>query len=282
MSVRAEMLWLTESGTEKRALKFTRLVSGTASIELFFVQRGDRHYVLRWAADTSLSFNLLAAGSKQEMSRRYKLAVANDLKGTGLHSLPYEVETTRIDAKGKMHLDHFDHPMVGTKWEHGTKGDSDEEQFMRMLAQQVKDWKGSSNPLNILRHQFWPKFRKKFTLAVAAKYGPKVTVFRGMHGTPAKQAIAREPVSMREYSSWADSLNGAKAYRKGRIWAVIKGSFPASRVVLAPVTIPGIADPNVLMPFATDVEHVGDELIIHTGNLLPPSDYSVALQTRAK
>jgi len=126
-------------------------------------------------------------------------------------------------------------------------------------------------------------FHKTMVKEVAKKYGSKIQLFRGIHGKNAEEALDGEPVSVRPYSAWAATKEAAMSYRQGRIWVVLRAVFSPKEIALAPVRIPGIPDPDILMPLSRDVAHTGDELIVHQpGKKIASGKYSVVLKSRAK
>jgi len=268
---------------EVKVRAFARLTDGASKLELFHVERAGQDYVLRHESGSSLSFGIVASGSAAEMEHSFDLEVDNAEKGTRLYHLPNTLETRKLDAAARKHLLIFSHPVFGVSWDKEVPGAVDaSKQFLGMLKRQLKDWKGSSNGMPVQKHREWEAFHRDHVVpAVKKKYGSRVTIYRGLRGAQAKAAIAGEPIPFHRYSSWTSSMRGARAYKgpKGTDWAVIRITARPGDIQMAPVDLPGFVEPGVLHPLATDVEHVGDELILN----LPQKSlrtYKVVAKTR--
>lgn len=272
-----------------KTVQYVRLASRTNpedTTEFWIVKRGDHHYVLKLARGFGIEIGVETAGDLPQCKRVFELEAENVMRATQLSSREYEVVTRKLDAQGKKRLTFFDSPMVDINWGHMPGETTASEQFLRLLRKQLKDWKGSSNGLNVTRHREWPDFHAMVVKAVKAKYGSRVVLYRGIHSNLAKKVIDGGPLSVRPYSSWTPELSAARQYKGGGhkpAWAVVKVVFKAESIALAPVHLPDYDDPNILDPLAHDVQHVGDELIVQwRQKAIPRNRVTVVAKTKAK
>jgi DNA topoisomerase IB len=270
---------------ETKVLEFARVGAGSALNEFFLVEREGSFYVLEYGrAGSNLSFDLISkAASRSSAKIAFDRALDQRLKGVQLMGGGHDakVVSTRMDTDARKHLKAFDHPMVDIDWETGEEPENPQVDFLRFIKRQMKDWKGSSHQLSAARHEYWPEFQEMVHEAVRKKYGSNVTLYRGIYRDQAKEILDAPgtPIKLRTYSSWADSLEGGKGYRGHRdYWVVIKARFKAEDIALAPVVLPDFIEPDILMPLAHDVQHVGDELVVGPKKIL--NKYIVALKTR--
>lgn len=270
---------------EMEVVQFVRLRGEQGGlVELFLVKRGASHFLLRHAQNGALSFGIEASGSRTEMRRALEHESENIQRGVKLYHGAYEVETTRMDAEAHSMLKAFDSPIVGIKWDKAPGAKDQADEFTRLLKRQLRDWKGSSNGLNVLKHREWAAFHEQVVKAVRKKYGSSITIYRGIWGTQAEKVLKGDVMPIRSYSSWTPSLAAAKEYRghKGEAWAVVRMKVPSKRIALAPVELPDFAHPDILDPLAHDVAHTGDELILHSPTKsVPTSDFKIVIRTRS-
>jgi len=269
-----------------KVLEFARIDESYQKADHFLVERNGTYYALEFVFGGNLSFGAVGKSkSKSTAKVSHDRAVDQRLKGVQMMGGGHDatLESTRMDSEARQHLEAFDHPTFGIDWDEGEEPDSAEEDFRKFLERQMKSWKGSHSALSVVRHEYWPTFQGMVQKAVKKKYGSSVTAYRGIHGDQAAEILDNPGKSFKvhTYSSWADSLDGARQYRgiqKKPTWVVIKASFKAKDVALAPVRLPDFVNPDILMPLATDVQHSGDELVV--GPMRAVRNYKIALKTR--
>jgi len=275
---------------EVTILQFIRMEEPGLSVELFLVERQEVYYTLRYAKMGSLSFGIEAsAKNKGRAKQDFDRLVAKNLKGVtlmgGRESGEATVTATEPDQEARKHLQIFSHSLYGVGWEQDKDAKelpSPQEDFLPYLQQQLRHWKGSPVSLSVTQHEYWDEFHKMVVQAVAKQYGQSIKGFRGIHGKQATSVIQDpgKPLALNLFSSWADSLNGARQYRghKGDQWIVVQAVFKPRDIALAPVTLPDFIEPDILMDLARDVYHTGDEFIV--GPLRAISNYKVVAKTR--
>lgn len=269
-------------------LKFTRIEEPPEVAEFFFVERQGVFYTLYFKQMGNLSLGIAATSkSKGKGVSDYDRIVNKHLKsvtmmGGSVTGEEAEVTSTRMDAEAKRHLAAFDSPMFGVDWEEEGELGTPQEDFLPYIQKQLSDWKGSPVALSATQHEYWPEFHRMVQEAVQRKYGSTVVCFRGIHGRQAKDLLDNPGAALKlnTYSSWTDSLDAAKEYRKKGDWVVVRSTFKARDIALAPVKLPDFIEPDVLRPLATDVYHTGDELVVGPKRAL--RDYRVVLKTRRK
>ena len=269
-----------------KVLEFVRMKEPGAEKEFFLVERLGMFYTLYVSGGGNLSLGIEAtaktkARAKVDYDRLTKKALAGvEMMGAG----DFEVETTRLDAQAKQHLRAFDSPLFGVDWGESVKDlGSPQEDFLPYMRRQMDDWKGTSNQLSATRHEYWPEFYEMVVDAIKKKYGSTITAYRGIYRDQARDILQNpgKPIKMRGYTSFADSLDGAKAYRRLEQkdhWVVIKAVFRPKDIALAPVKLPDFIEPDILMPLASDVYHSGDEFVVGPRKVL--NQYRVVLKTK--
>lgn len=271
---------------EVKVIDFARVKKPGAEFELFLVERDDVFYVLSYETMGNLSFGIESRSSSRSRAKSdFDRILDKNVKGVQLMGTSYgEVVDTRMDAEAQQHLKVFSHPLFGVDWSKGSELESPEVDFLKYLEQQIRDWKGSPVTLSVAQHEYWPEFRKMVQEAVRKKYGSSFELYRGIYRDQAKEILDNpgQPLEVRPYSSWADSLAGAKSYRGDRFdaWVVVKAKFSAGDIALAPVELPDFIKPDILVRFAHDVQSVGDELVV--GPRRAVDRYTVVLRTKKK
>lgn len=285
-----------EVENEMHVLRFVRL-DGYDAAEFFFVERGGKFYVLRFASAGGISFDALVMGDDRgSVEREYDLSVENERKQTGVGTGTgigiggeQGISTEKMDATAERHLRVFDHPTFGVNWEKSREASSDiggraAEQFRDLLTTQLKDWKGSANGLHAAKHRYWPTFLRMVQDAVRVEHGSRFVLYRGLRGVQAEVVLDGKDLPLRPYSSWTSKIGMARRFRgiKGDTWAIVSSVFSSEDVALAPVALPGYSDPEILRPLASDVYGGGDELIVHSsGGKLPKGTFRVVSSSRA-
>jgi len=281
-----------KSAPTPKVLAYAKLESiGLGDAEFFFVERLGTYYTLYFSAGGSLSLGIEAtantkAKGKSDFERLVKRTLSGVQKmGMGTHKFL----TDKMDADAKRHLKVFDHSMFGVDWDKDKPElGSPQEDFLPYMKQQLNDWKGSSNALSVTKHEYWPEFHKMVLKAVRKKYGSSIKAYRGIFREQAVDILKKPtaPIAMRRgvgagYTSFADSLDGAKAYRRldhKEHWVVIRTILKPKDIALAPVHLPEFIQPDILMPLARDVYHSGDEFIVGPRKAL--KDFKILLKTR--
>lgn len=264
-------------------MEFARVKKSGAEAELFLVQREDTYYVLSYERTGSLSFGIESRSSSLSKAKSdFKRILDKTVQGVQLMGQwAGEIVETRVDAEAYRHLKIFDSPTFGIDWSKGSELESPEADFLKYLDKQTGDWKGSAVSLSVTQHEYWPEFHQQIRKAVQKKYGSRFKLYRGVYRDQAKDILKNpgQPLKVHLYSSWADSLAGAKAYRGDRFdsWVVVQAEFGPEDVALAPVELPEFIKPDVLRRFAQDVASVGDELVI--GPRRSVDHYTVVLKT---
>lgn len=273
-----------------KVLEFIRIGRPGVEEELFLVERQGTFYTLYYSGGTNLSLGISARSkSKSRAKSDYNRLADKTLKGVqmmGGGGAGAEITATRLDSEAKNHLRAFDSPLVSMDWSKGDELGSPQEDFLPYIQKQLRDWKGSSNQLSATNHEYWPEFHAMIVEAVRKKYGSSITAYRGIYRDQAKDILENpgKPIQMRwgsdGYTSFADSLDGAKAYRGDKYdhWVVIKAVFRPKDIAMAPVMLPGFIEPDILMPLASDVYHSGDEFVVGPRKVL--KHYRVVLKTK--
>lgn len=274
-----------------KVLDFIRMEEPGGEQEFFLVERQGQFYTLSFSGGISLSFGIEATStSKSKAKSDYDRIVKRAIKGVQTRGQShFKVKTLKVDNEAKKHLEFFNHPTFGVDWgEEVAELGSPQEDFLPFMQKQLRDWKGSSNELSVTRHEYWPEFHKMVVAAVKKQYGSSIPAYRGIYRDQAREILQNpgKPIKMRwgtkgGYTSFADSLDGAKAYRRLEQkdhWVVIKAVFRPKDIALAPVMLPDFIEPDILMPLASDVYHSGDEFIVGPRKVL--RHYRVVLKTK--
>ena len=272
---------------ELKVLQFARVHKPGEEAEFFLVRREGLFYVLEYAMGSNLSIGIFAkSDSRSTAKSAFGRAVRQSLKGVQLmggYDRPMgDLIADRMDADAQQHLRAFDSPIVNIDWGSGEEPASDQVDFQQFMQRQIRDWKGSKNPLSATRHEYWPEFHAMIQKAVQKKYGSSFPLFRGIYRDQAKHILLNphRPLKLSTYSSWADSLEGGKSYRGDQHdhWVVVKAMFRPRDIALAPVMLPDFIEPDILMPLAHDVQHTGDELVVGPKKAL--RNFQIPLKTR--
>ena len=268
-------------------LEFVRMMRPGDEVELFLVERQDTFYTLYFSDSSNLSLGIKSRSDSKSRARsdyrRIKDKYLKDVSMMGGSDDEGEAEitATRPDSEAKQHVGYFNSPIMRIDWGEGDELGSPQEDFLPYMQRQIKDWKGSSVSLSATRHEYWPEFHSMMQDAIQKKYGSSIALYRGLHGKSAMEVLKNpgKPIALRLYTSFADSLGGAKEYRGARDWwVVVKTVFRPKDIALAPVLLPGFIEPDILMPLAYDVQHVGDELVVGPRRKL--QHYSIVMKTK--
>lgn len=274
-----------------RIVRFVRLAEGRTKVELFHLRRDRVDYFVVLRSGTSLSYGIEATGSSAEVARAFDLELDNLLKGTRLFSGKPEIVADKPDAEARKSVKAFDHPMFGLDWgkePEAKGGDPEAEDFYKLLKRQVDEWKGGRHSLPLVRHRYWPTFRKMVAEAVTKKWGARFDLFRGVYGDQALKILDEgAPLDVYRFSSWTIDRSVAKDFaldphgRTGKhFWIVVKAPFKATDVVFAPVVLPDFTlNPRILKErFTWETEFVVDA----KAKRLKPGQFKVVERTRAK
>jgi hypothetical protein len=271
-------------------LEFSRIVRLGSSevVELFLVTRAGWYYVLSWERLGNLSFGIEAkSDSRSKATSDFRRILDKKTKGVQLMGSagPVDKIETKLDQAAQQHLKIFDSPTFGVDWSKEVEDlASPEQDFLKYLVRQVGDWKASSVSLSLTGHEFWPEFQAMVLAAVHKKYGSSIKLYRGIYRDQAKEILdtqGSQPLAVHTYSSWAKSLAGAKAYRGDRrfdSWVVVQAVFSPKDIALAPVPLPDFIEPDVLLRFGSDVQSVGDELVVGPRRSVP--NYRIVARTK--
>ena len=269
-----------------KVLEYVKMEGPGSEAEFWLVERLGMFYTLYFSGGGNLSLGIEArAKSKGKAKSDYDRLVKKALKGVQkMGLLEHEITSTRMDSDAKSHLKAFDSDFFGVDWGGEVEElGSPQEDFLPYMRHQMDDWKGTSNQLSATRHEYWPEFHEMVVKAVKKKYGSSITLYRGIYRDQAKEILEspKAPIDLRTYSSFADSLDGAKAYRRlgsKEYWVVIKAVFRPKDIALAPVLLPDFIEPKILLRLASDVQHSGDELVVGPRRKL--TKYRVVLKTK--
>lgn len=267
-----------------KVLDYIKMEQPGGEAEFFLVERLGTFYTLYFSGGTNLSLGIEAtAKTKSKAKSDYDRLVKRTLSGVQkMGQGHYEVVATRMDSDAKNHLRAFDSPIFGVDWGKSVEElGNPQEDFLPYMKAQMDDWKGTSNPLSVTRHEYWPEFHKMVVKAIKKKYGSSIPAYRGIYRDQAREILQNpgKPIKLRRYTSFADSLDGAKAYRGDRLdhWVVVKAVFRANDIAMAPVILPDFIEPKILMPLASDVYHSGDEFVVGPKKVL--RHYRIVLKT---
>ena len=242
---------------------------------ILHMARKSIHYLGVLESGGQLSYGVESKGSKSQVARAYAYEVQKTKHPVGGRHTEEWAQIADDKAQVDRLIGLLVHPVFGLKpeeWDAQTfEDDTEAQEFLALLKKQVREWKGSSRALRVINHPHWGAFHAQVVDAVAKKYGSRIRLYRGVHGKQALSVLKGAPLSVHHYSSWAAEKDGAMAYRSGidrrlgqDYWVVVSATFSPKDVILAPVRLPGFSDPDILMAFATDVQHVGDELVVRS------------------
>lgn len=259
-------------------------------VELFHIIKDGKHHLLEWLLGGSgISYDLLGSGSKGEIDSLMKRRIKNHEKGVGIGLGKFEVIDRKLDADAKKHLNLMLDPKWGIrKWDVPVSDSATE--FEDLLWQQLKNWRGGTiGVMPLIKHDYWPTFRKMVQTEVKKQYGSNVKLYRGIYGDPALEVLKGEAFPLHRTSSWTKDKDYAKNFAMdtpggaGRLgkkfWVSVSAQWPVKNIILAPVVLPDFApDPDILMSLKSE-----DEFVIESPRKrLNPGQFKIVSKSRKK
>jgi hypothetical protein len=263
--------------------------SRSGDIYLLLVNQSSRDYLIRVDKTKSISYDLIASGPKSKATLRrlgdFILYEEGELGGDVQEGKASESE---IDLM----LKRVFHGKYGLQLP-SSDNDPEFEDFSKRMSQFIRDWmldgSGENKRFPIMNHPYWAEYKKSLEDSLRKAHGGSVTLYRGLHGDFSRQVASHLPVH--RYSSWTadrgvardfarygyvgDLSTGfsAKVLRKGP-WVVVSSKFDVADVVLAPVQVDALADPQFLAKKLASQ----DEYVVHSNT----SSIPVKVVSRSK
>lgn len=258
-------------------VKTSHWTDGSSSKTILHLEMKGTHYLAIFESGSGLQYGIEAKGNKSQVERAYQYEIQKSLNPIGGRTTRTWEQAPDDPAKVNQIIDTFVHPTWGFSEEqwgvtpHGDDNtftdDFEEKEFHRLLKDQLKGWKGGGFGTLVQNHPYWKTFHSMIQEAVKKKYGSRIRLYRGIWGKQAYDILNGAPVKVNPISAWAVDKDAAMVYRrvqKRDYWVVVRGVFKAKDIMFAPVVLPDFIDPNILLVFGRDVEHTGDELVVHT------------------
>lgn len=269
----------------EKIVEFSRLEGHYPSVaELFHIERDGRHYLLNYEQASGTSYDLLQSGSRSQISQAFKgmqdrYEKVNDLK---------EV-SSKIDAQGRNHLKFLLDKTWGVELKE-KKDDAVAQDFNKQLDREVRNWRGSFSKdvqgklkISFVRHPYYPEFRKQFLDALQKEFGGRLTLYRGVYGDNATEAVRNGKLKVHRFSSWSSdksiARDVARQWRKGKSYAIVKATFSPNQVLLGAVDLKDYVDPKALLDFYREKEFVIQSRgsvpvkVVSSGGMKKTADY---------
>ena len=253
--------------------------SADAKVYLFLTLFANRQYLIRVDVSRSVGFRLLASGPKAASAFRSLgdlILKGEDLYSSGFTESPASPAETeslfRSVTQGKFAV------QFPTE-----DNDPESDDFFRYFKQYLREWtlngSGNDKKLPILHHPYWERYLQSLHDSLRSKHGSSVTLYRGVHGDFVDEVHDIVPVY--RFSSWTADKAIAKDFarygfigdlqsgfaekvkRKGK-WAVISTKVPIESIVMAPVFVEALKEPELLVKQLARQ----DEYVVDSPNLM--------------
>jgi hypothetical protein len=253
--------------------------SADAKIFLFLALYANRQYLIRVDVSSSVGFRLLASGPKAASAFRSLgdlIPKGEDLYSSGFTESPASPSETeslfRSVTQGKFAV------KFPTE-----DNDPEAEHFFTTFKQFLREWtlngSGNEKQFPILHHPYWERYLQSLHDSLRSKHGSSVTLYRGIHGDFVDEITDIAPVY--QFSSWTADKAIAKDFarygfigdlqsgfaekvkRKGK-WAVISTKVPIESIVMAPVFVEALKEPELLVKRLAGQE----EYVVDSPNLM--------------
>lgn len=236
--------------------------SANAKVYLFLTLFANRQYLIRVDVSRSVGFRLLASGPKAASAFRSLGDLI--LKGEDLYSSGF-TESPASPAETESLFKSVTQGKFAVQFP-TEDNDPESDDFFGYFKQYLREWmlngSGNDKKLPILHHPYWDKYLQSLHDSLRSKHGSSVTLYRGVHGDFVDEVHDIVPVY--RFSSWTADKAIAKDFarygfigdfqsgfaekvkRKGK-WAVISTKVPIESIVMAPVFVEALKEPELLV-----------------------------------
>jgi len=236
-------------------------------IEYYIVERNGGWFLLSYEhSGSNIKYDIEAKGSKSTIRNAFKQTIDNILRNVSGHAFQYSnITATKIDTQAKEHMRIFFDNKWGLNFGKSDtidydKKDAIQKDFNKLLERQLREWRGGTKNLALVKHKFF----KEFVSMVREKIPTKITLYRGIHSEQAVDVLNGQSFEVAPYSSWTIDINiakdisryGSSGLGKKQKWLVVKRDFKNTDIILAPVVLEDYIEPDILLHFRVEKEYI--------------------------